>query len=466
MAQLAPAQTLKLSDCTLKKVEGLCGTFPVPEDRAHPERRTIELRVFAVRAAKQRSHSGALFLIEGGPGESTVEHLSDTELVPVYRRVAGDRDIVAVEERGVGQSHGLTCPEPKARTLQDDFADLVDTARDCLPAAQSHASLDQYHSLSAIADLEAVRAALGYDKIDLWGLSHGTREAILYAERYPEHTRAVVLEAPFGPNQHMPSGLAEREDEVLRGTFADCAADHDCQAQYPDLEGDYHKALNAFAHGPVRVRVTDPYTKQPTTIPFSRGRFGETIRNMLYMIPTANRVPAVLHSAAAGDWTSLVLFSARSRIASEGFPFAMWMSYVCTEDLPYVDVAGEHRRTKDTLLGNFRVEQQKAACKIWPAGHLPEGWDAPKGSKVPMLFMTGSLDVITSPVLARKIAAPFPNAKVVEIAHGTHLLVGQPGEDDCVLRIEAEFLENGSADGVDTSCAAALSRGPWRAQRQ
>ena len=462
LCSAASAQSLKLTPCTLKKVNGMCGTFSVPEDRAHPERRSIGLRIFMLPATAAKKQPDPIFLIEGGPGQSTVEHLSESDLVPIYQQIAGDRDIVAVEERGVGESNGLMCPEPATHTLQDDFADLVTTARACLPAVQAHAALDQYHSLNAIADLDAVRAALGYDKVNLWGLSHGSREELLYAERYPEHTRAAVLEAPFGPNQHMPAGLAERTDEVLRGTFADCTADHDCAAQFPNLEHDYQKALAAFAHGPVPVKLTDPYTKQETTIQLTRGRFAETIRNLLYMIPTANRVPAALHNAANGDFTMLVMFSARSRIAEAGFPFGMWLSYTCAEDLPYVDVKREHERTKNTLLDNYRVEQQKAACAEWPAAHLPKAWDLPTGSRVPLLLMVGSLDVITSPALARKIAAPFPNATVVEVAHGTHLLVGQPGEDECVLRIEADFLAKGSGAGLDSSCAAKLERGPWK----
>ncbi len=458
----ASAQALRLEKCTIKKVSGLCGSFSVPEDRAHPERRSISLRVFAVPPTTATRQPDPIFLIEGGPGISTVEHLSESELLGLYRQLAGDREIVAVEERGVGQSNGLVCPEPKSRKLQDDFDDLVTTARTCLPAVQSHAALDQYHSLNAIADLDAVRAALGFDKINLWSLSHGTREAILYAERYPQHLRSAVLEAPFSPDQHMPAGLAEREDEVLRGTFSDCAEDRDCSVHFPKLQQDYQQALAAFAHGPVPVKIPDPYTKQETTIQFSRGRFAETIRDLLYFIPEANTIPSMLHAAASGDWKPLVSVSAHHRIADAGFPFGMWMSYVCAEDLPYINPAREHERTKNTLLGNYRIDQQKAACAGWPAAHLPNGWDSLTGSKIPILFMVGSLDVITSPALARRMAAPFPNAKVVEVAHGTHLLAGQPGEDECVLRIESDFIRKGSAESLDTGCAAKLVRGPWK----
>src|SRR5262249_40538591 len=110
----------------------------------------------------------------------------------------------------------------------------------------------------------------------------------------------------------------------------------------------------------------------------------------------------------------------------------------------------------------YRVAQQKAACALWPAAHLPEGWDKPQKSDVPVLLMVGTLDIITSPARARAIAAPLAKGRVVEVPHGGHLLVGQPGEAECVLRIEGDFIEKGSARKLDTACAAALPRGPWK----
>ena len=460
---LGQTQQISLQPCTPNKVAGLCGTYSVAENRGRPGGRQIALRVFVAPSPAAKKASDPIFLIEGGPGQSTVEHLESSDLLPVYRTIARDRDIIAVEERGVGGPDALICPgNSSPRTLQDDLLDLADVARACLPWAKSRASLDRYNSLDAIADLDEVRAAMGVDKINLWALSHGSREALLYAEHYPKHTRAVVLEAPLGTNQHMPAGLAVREDEVLKAVFADCTADKECAAKYPQLRQDYAAVLAAFAHGPIQVRLADPHTKQETTIAFSKGRFAETVRNLLYTVPDANRIPAILHAAAAGDWKPLVLFSAQSRIDSERFPFAMWMSYVCAEDIPYIDERSERKLSERTLLGDYRVAQQKAACALWPTAHLPDGWDKPQHSDVPVLFVVGAQDIITSPARAREIAAPFPKSRVVEVAHGSHLLVGQSGEDECLLRIEGDVLQKGSTEGIDTACAAALPRGPWK----
>ena len=170
----------------------------------------------------------------------------------------------------------------------------------------------------------------------------------------------------------------------------------------------------------------------------------------------------MLHNAAVGDWAPLVQFSAQRRMDSTGFPFAMWMSYVCAEDIAYIDEARERELSRGTLLGNYRVELQKAACALWPTAHLPDGWDKPQKSDTPVLLMVGALDIISSPARAREIARPLRNSLVVEVPHAGHLLVGQPGEDECVLGIEVTFLEKGSAEGLDTACAAKLPRGPWK----
>src|SRR5262245_39921039 len=175
----AQQKHLQLTPCTPKRVSGLCGAYSVPEDRTKPGGRQITLRIFVVPGPHSEKKRAPLFLIDGGPGQSTVEHLEDSELVEIYHAILRDSDIVAVEERGVGGLDALICPSDSApRTSQSDFLDYADIARACLPWAKAHAALNQYHSLNAVADLEELRAAMGVDKINLWALSHGTREEI------------------------------------------------------------------------------------------------------------------------------------------------------------------------------------------------------------------------------------------------------------------------------------------------
>src|SRR5215510_151493 len=164
---------LTLRPCTVNKTAGLCSRYSVAEDRAHPKGRRIPLRVFVVPASTPQKRPDPLFLVEGGPGISAVENLGNLADI-FFRGIARDRDIVAVEERGTGESNPLRCPSSsRPRSLVDDLADYKTIARKCLPWARAHAALDQYLSLNAIADLEEVRHALGAQKINLGGLSHG-----------------------------------------------------------------------------------------------------------------------------------------------------------------------------------------------------------------------------------------------------------------------------------------------------
>jgi pimeloyl-ACP methyl ester carboxylesterase len=457
------ASQLQLAPCTLKKTTGFCGKYSVPEDRAQPHGRHISLRVFVVPppdAVKKQPEP--LFLIDGGPGISVVDNLANLA-GDVFLQIGRDREIVAVDERGTGESNPLRCPSRNStQTLTASLSDISELARECLPWAKAHGGLENYHSLNAIRDLDDVRQALGYDKINLWGLSHGSREVLLYIKHYGQHVRAAAIEGPFPPQVHLPAGMAQREEQILETIFKECAADRECSAEYPDVKPDYARALSAFSHGDVRIRIADPATRQEITVSISKGRFGEILRNLLYTVPTANRIPGLLHSAAQGDWVSVVHVAASQRFDRNDFPFAQWASYVCAEDIPYVNAAREHEASKGTVLGDYRVMQQKKACSAWPAAHLPRGWDTPARSSVPVLFMVGELDVVVIPEEIRETAKLLPNSKIVEVAHGGHLLVGQPGEDECVLRIEGDFIDRGSAAGIDTTCAAALPRGPWK----
>jgi len=455
------AQSLPLAPCKLNGHDGRCGTFSVPEDPARPDGRGIALRVFVLPASKTPKQPEPIFTIEGGPGVSTVQNVSS--FPEFFGALAPDRDVIAVDERGTGESNPLVCPGRETiKDIHEALATFSELALPCLPWARAHAALEQYHALNAIRDLDQVRAALGYDKINLWALSHGTRNALLYVKHYPEHVRAVVLEGPLATSQHLPAGMAVREEEVLRARFAECAADHDCAAAYPRLEQDYRRAVAAFRRGDLRVPLTDPYTRQKTTVTLSRGQFGEILRNQLYLVPAVNGIPGLVHAAAGGDWAPVVLAAAKKPFDAGRFPFAQWMSYVCAEDIPYVDLERERKQARGTVLGDYRAAQQKAACALWPAARLPKGWDAPVASDVPVLLMVGEFDSVTWPARARELAATLPRSQVVEVRHAGHMMVGQPGQDECLLHIEGDFLEKGSTQGLDTACAAKLERGPWK----
>lgn len=166
----------------------LCGTVTVPESRAVADGRTIALNV-VVLPSLSKEKKEPLFELAGGPGIAATSSaaLYASEL-RAYRQ---HRDVVLVDQRGTGKSNGLHCRDDESRRTGEMYPrGYVERCRDEL---QRNADLAAYTTDAAADDLDAVRAALGYDRIHLLGLSYGTRLALVYARRHPDGVASLVL---------------------------------------------------------------------------------------------------------------------------------------------------------------------------------------------------------------------------------------------------------------------------------
>src|SRR5690242_7882835 len=203
-AAFGAAPRLSLQPCKLPRLKGdaLCGTYEVLEDRAAKSGRTIKLKVVLLKALSNTPKPDAIFPLHGGPGAPAtqlVELVHGGILGPVRR----DHDLVFVDQRGTGGSNPLICDvDDNPRELAGYFADILprDKVRACREKLQTIADLRLYTTPIAMDDLDDVRSALGYDKINLLGLSYGTIAAQVYMRRHPEHVRAIFLVGVATPN--------------------------------------------------------------------------------------------------------------------------------------------------------------------------------------------------------------------------------------------------------------------------
>ena len=175
----APKNSLPLEDCTISlqtgyQVDARCGKLTVPEDRSHPDGRKVELNVAVVPAIKRNPEPDPLFLLAGGPGQSAVETFP--AMLPMLFQIYQDRDIVLVDQRGTGKSNPLQCLSPDDEMLSDEQA--FEKLKTCPKTLD--ADLRFYTTEIAMTDLEEVRSALGYETINLYGASYGTRAALTY----------------------------------------------------------------------------------------------------------------------------------------------------------------------------------------------------------------------------------------------------------------------------------------------
>ncbi len=436
---------------------GLCGVVEVPEDREDPEGRSIALSVLVLPASEQGGAPDPVFFLAGGPGQAA------TELAPRLRRALEDvlrqRDFVFVDQRGTGDSNPLTCDflEGEDAGSLESVPELSEADwQECLDSLD--ASPEHYTTPVAMDDLEEVRKALGYGRINLWGGSYGTRAATVFLRRHPESVRSVVLDGMAPVDMRIPLSFAEDGQRALNLLLDDCAADADCAARFPGLAGSIETLLASLDQDPPRrFRVRHPRTGDWEEVPIRRELAAGVLRFLLYRPAYAALVPLLVESALDGDFGPMIALA--DPAVGPRMTIGMFLSVVCAEDAPFLTVEEAARAAEESFLDEFMVEQILSACSVWPRGELPAGYREPVRSEAPVLILSGALDPVTPPRWGEHAAATLPNSRhsiVPGAGHGT-LSAG------CVPELIAGFLDSADPAGLSTDCVSEVGRPPfWR----
>ena len=190
-------------------MDAYCGTFKVYENRATKQGRQIDLNIVVLPALRADSQPDPLFFLAGGPGQGAAK-LAKT-VRTIFQRVQNDRDIVLVDQRGTGKSNPLDCNSDDD-SLQA-FMETNEQALERLKACQAKydADLTLYTTPIAMDDLDDVRAFLGYEKINVYGGSYGTRAALVYMRQHGDRVRSTILDGVAPPDMRLPlTSLATR----------------------------------------------------------------------------------------------------------------------------------------------------------------------------------------------------------------------------------------------------------------
>jgi pimeloyl-ACP methyl ester carboxylesterase len=462
--QPLPAKTLiPLEPCRISDIDGLtstearCGKLSVPEDPAAPHGRRIELAVAIVPAVATKSKPDPLFLIAGGPGQGSIEGYAP--LLPAFAGIHRERDLVLVDQRGTGGSNRLDCdmPEDSLEGGEYEPAALKSLAVECLARLKSR---PQFYTTSiAVRDLDAVRAALGYARINLFGGSYGTRVAQHYARRYPEHTRAVVLDGVVPPTLAIVPRIALESQRALDSVFARCAADAACNGRFPALPAQFAELDATLRKGPVAVTLADPVTGAARRIQVTRSHLVTMARMLVYSPWTASLIPLLVHEAATnGNYAPL---AAQAEMAGEDLEkmIAMGMhnSVVCAEDVPRFAGAVDRKSLEATAMGPLMLDGMEALCEAWPRGPVDPDFAQPLDSAVPALLLSGEFDPATPASYGVLAARGFRNALHLVMPGQGH---GQE-QSPCVQKLLRDFIEAGTAKGLDTACVAAIRPAPF-----
>jgi pimeloyl-ACP methyl ester carboxylesterase len=452
----APAMHLgRLAPCRLEGIEDevRCGTYQVWEDRQARRGRKISLNVVVLPALAADPAPDAVVVFGGGPGEAATQAglalAEDKEL----RR---HHDVLLVDQRGTGKSNPLNCdlygPDSHAKGADPRLlaGDLFPPAvvRQCRDRLERVADLRLYTTALGMDDVDEVRAWLGYPQVDLFGGSYGTRAAQVYLRRHPGVVRCAVLDGVAPVDELLPLHHAYAGKRAVDLLLAECAADAACHAAYPKLAAELRAVMERVDRG-VEVRLPDRKSGGTFTVKPDRGLIAEGLRFLTYDTG-ARRLPLAVHLAYRGDVAQLVAIALdRRAIIDRILSMGMLFSVTCAEDLPFISDAAAAQATAGTLLGDYRIREQKRVCAEWPRGGIPADAHQLVHSAVPVLLMSGERDPVTPPEFGRRVASQLPNSLHVVFPHSGH-----GAEGPCARGIVDRFLARASVKGLDVSCAA------------
>ena len=464
-AESARPPKLVLQPCRTSGVEAgaKCGKYEVFENRATKTGRKISLSVMLLPATGPNRQPDPFLYIPGGPGSSATEDAS--YIAEAFARIRQQRDLLFIDQRGTGGSNPLDCDLFDPEDLQSYLGYFfpLESVRKCRKALEAKADLKLYTTSIAMDDFDEVRAALGYQQWNLFGASYGTRAALVYLKRHPESVRTVTLHGVAPTDQFMPSDFAQQAERALQGVISECVADEPCNKAYPNLRADTRAVFEQLKKGPVEVTVrVPPQNTAQTKIKLSRDLAAEAIRYMLYNSGVAPQIPWFINQAAQGNFTPLAEAALRYRrgIVATGSN-GMYLSVTCAEDLPWIKPGAAELLARDTFLGDYRLRQQREACALWPRATLESGYAEPTQSSVPVLILTGQWDPVTPPANGDRVAKSLSNSLHLVVPQGGHGFGGLEGLD-CLEKLNTEFVEKGSVEGLDTSCLKQVKRKPFK----
>ena len=447
------AGALELEECRISAgpafpgIKARCGFLERPENPDDPDSPVLSIRVAVVPALNLQPQPDPIVPLAGGPGQSAIQFYS--AYAAAFERVRSDRDILLVDQRGTGASARLDCPvEEELIEGQFSVAQTIEYTKICLEALPHD---PRYFTTSiAVQDLEAVREALGYPQLNLYGVSYGTRVAQHYARRYPASTRTIVLDGVVPPQLALGPEIAIDAQRAIDDIFARCAADFACNERFPDIAAAFNALKNRLTNESIEVSIAHPVTGRVEPVSFGRQEFAGAVRLLAYSPSSIAMLPLLVSEAADGNYQPLVSQFQMTLISmTETLALGMHNAVMCTEDVPfYLDASIDRAALNASFMGHVQLEALEAICSVWPAGPIDDDFKQPLSTEIPTLLLSGSADPITPPRFADMAARNLRKAWLLTGEHQGHgqIAVG------CMPRIIERFIDGAQLGEGDAAC--------------
>ncbi len=457
---LPEGNTIAFTNCELAlpgstmTASAQCGFLEVPENPDDPAGKTISLHIAVAGATSTDTREDPVFFFAGGPGQAASE--TWVMIRGTLDKVRKQRDIVMIDQRGTGQSHKLQCEVEDTEDLNAEInlEELAQQTRNCL--AQLDGDPRFYTTTIAMQDYDRVRQAMGYEKINLIGVSYGTRAAQVYLRQFPDAVRTVTLDSVVPMELALGQEHAPMLDRAVGLVFEDCRKDPDCNESFPGSLTALNELLQGLREEPRWITVTHPTTGKDYDLRLTAETLAIAIRFLSYASETQATLPLLVHEALSTGRLERLATQAMLVMGgiSEMIARGMELSVMCAEDYPFLDLDADHG---NTLLGDIFLDAFQAQCEVWPQGAVDDHFHEGVITNLPVLLMSGERDPVTPPHYAAQAAESFSNHLNLVARGQSHSVM----KHVCLKEVVTAFIELGATEGLDTACVEHIAPAPF-----
>ncbi len=461
------------ADCAFEIPEGFqprCGYLIVPEERSQPDGRMIRLHVAIFESTNPHPAPDPVIHLIGGPGSSALNS-ARWILMRGGTEILAQRDYILFDQRGTQYSDPyLYClpydeylwdAHEQNLSLAEYYAGALPLLDACMEDWQNQGiNLAAYNSVENAADVNDLRLVLGYEQVNLYGISYGTRLALNVMRDYPEGIRSVIIDSVFPPQVNLDLDIAANATRSLGKVFEACAENEVCAGQYGDIEAKFYAVIDRLEAAPVQLEIYGPYRENPYTVYLDGDLFIDTIFGALYSMVSIADIPHFIQAAYTESYAELTepIGGAIGSPASTG----LFWSTTCGEEIPFEIGVKEDPEIAATipivLREHFTEQYTLNVCALWnvpPAASLE---NEAVISDIPTLIFSGKYDPITPPHWAQLTAETLSLHYYYQFPNLSH---GVMRSNACALQMGLAFLAD-PLHAPDSSCMNELGSVEFR----
>jgi pimeloyl-ACP methyl ester carboxylesterase len=455
------------ADCIVSPPEPAntdCGWLVAAADRDDPAAGEVRLPVVRVRATSPDAQPDPVVFLDGGPGGHTLAQIGD-----LHRLLrTPDRDLVLFDQRGAGFAQpSLRCPEYVAAAIDsadeepDAALTMLATSLDTCAeqVSTSGVSLQAYSTRENAADVDDLRRVLGYESVNLVGLSYGTRLALAVLRDHPEGVRSVVLDSPAPPHIDWLAERAPTAERSMGLLFAACAAEPACADAHPRLEERFWSLTDRLDRDPLAMRTIDPETTSAVTWRIDGNALIGILFHQLYDASAIPRLPRMIADVEAGTDAALRIPLTQLLGALRGASHGMHHLVMCNDEYPFFERSAMSG-TAEPRLERWAARSLQPLLEFCERHGLTEAAaveNEPVASDVPVLLLAGEFDPITPPSWAERASETLSASQLFVLPGVGHEVLASSA---CAVEMARAFLA-APEQPLDSTCVSAVKSTPF-----